>query len=156
MEAALDWLVQNRTLLVIIVAALVVLIILQRLLGLAGRMFRSIRRIGKPVTLHPKLQAYAGRSEDELNCERLLATRIIATSSTSTVAGYEIVRQIEAVFVEGHRTTQEAATALKACAADRGANAIINLSQQRTAAGKCSAQGDAVVVEPNAPRGAKS
>jgi uncharacterized protein YbjQ (UPF0145 family) len=39
-------------------------------------------------------------------------------------------------------------TALKAQASRRGANALINLSQERTAAGRCSAQGDAVVVKP--------
>jgi len=38
--------------------------------------------------------------------------------------------------------------ALKAAAAERGANAILNVKTDRTAAGKCSASGDAIVVAP--------
>jgi len=64
------------------------------------------------------------------------------------VAGFEVVRQIEATFVEGYRTPGEATLALKAAAARHGANAIIHLAQQRTAAGRCTAQGDAVLVRP--------
>jgi uncharacterized protein YbjQ (UPF0145 family) len=61
-----------------------------------------------------------------------------------------LVRQIEAVFVEGFKSPGEAVTALKAAAAKLGANAIVNLAQQRTAAGRCTAQGDAVCVRPKA------
>ncbi|HWL92298.1 MAG TPA: hypothetical protein VNT79_02085 [Phycisphaerae bacterium] len=148
MDAALHWLENNRELLILVVVGLLALVFLQRILGWLGRAVRSVRRRGKPVELHPRLQAYAGHSEEDLKRDLELASQVIATSSTPSVAGYTLVRQIEAVFVEGYRTPNEATTSLKATAAKRGANAIINLAHQRTAAGKCSAQGDAVVIEP--------
>lgn len=110
------------------------------------RVLAAMRR-RRPPKLHPNLQKYGGRSDEEQQADLDASLKIIATSSSSTVAGYKIVRQIEAVFVDGCRAPTEAVTALKAAAARRGANAVINLSQQRTAAGKCSAQGDAVVVK---------
>ncbi len=78
---------------------------------------------------------------------RLQAEKIISTSSTERVAGYDIVQQVEAVFVEGFRTPEEAIEGLKASASLKGANAVINLRYDRTAAGRCSASGDAVVVK---------
>lgn len=121
------------------VGALGVLVVIQRV--------RAAIRRRRPPKLHPNLQKYGGRSDEEQNADLDASLKIVATSSTPTVAGYKIVRQIEAVFVDGCRAPAEAVTALKAAAARRGANAVINLSQQRTAAGKCSAQGDAVVVQ---------
>ena len=55
---------------------------------------------------------------------------------------------LEAVFVEGHRSPQEAMQALRAAAGKLGANAIINLTHERTTAGRCTASGDAVLVRP--------
>jgi len=120
------------------VAVLLVLVIVQRV--------RAAIRRRRPARLHPKLQKYGGGDEAAQYADLDASLKIIATSSTPNVAGYRITRQIEAVFVDGGRTPGDAVTALKAAAALRGANAVINLSQQRTAAGKCSAQGDAVVV----------
>jgi len=137
----IPWLQNHRMLLLYAVAVLLGLVFLQRL-------FRKLRRRRPPAPLHPRLQAYAGRSEADIESERRDAEKIIATSSTGSVAGYEIVQQIEAVFVEGYRTPQEATMALKAAAARKGANALINLSQQRTAAGRSTAQGDAVLIRP--------
>ncbi len=77
-----------------------------------------------------------------------LAGQVVATSSTATIAGFEIVRQIEAVFAEGQRSPAAAVELLKALAAKKGANALINLSSQRLPSGKCVASGDAVVVRP--------
>ncbi len=122
------------------VAVLVGLLVLRRVLI-------AVRR-RRPAVIHPKLARYAGRSEAEINAELEAARKIAATSSTGAVAGYRIVRQIEAVFAEGFRSPEEAVTALKANASRKGANALINLSPQRTAAGRCSAQADAVIVEP--------
>lgn len=139
-----SWLQENRLLLGAAVAVLIGLIVLSRVFG--G--FRRILRRRRPAKLHPKLQPYAGRTEADVESDRQAAAGIIATSSTGAVAGYETVRQIEAVFVEGHRTQDECITALKATAARRGANAITNVSQQRTAAGRCTAQGDAVQIRP--------
>jgi len=133
----IPWLSQER--LIWITAILFGLLVIQRVLA-------AIRR-RRPAKLHPNLQKYGGRSEEEQNADLDASLKIVATSSSSTVAGYKITRQIEAVFVDGCRAPAEAVTALKAAAARRGANAVINLSQQRTAAGKCSAQGDAVVVQ---------
>jgi hypothetical protein len=77
-----------------------------------------------------------------------LSTRIIATSSTPAIAGFEIVRQIEAVFADGHPSPEKAVMTLKALAAQKGANAIINLESARQPGGKCFARGDVVIVKP--------
>ena len=135
----LTWLENNRSLLVVVVAVLAVLVGVQRLSA-------AIRRRG-PATLHPNLQKYAGRSDEEIEADRNAALKIIATSSTARITGFQLLQQIEAVFVEGYRTPEEAVTALKASAGRKGANAIINLSQNRTAGGRCTAQGDAVLVK---------
>ncbi|HVP10679.1 MAG TPA: hypothetical protein VMV94_05755 [Phycisphaerae bacterium] len=139
----LQWLENNRRLLIIITAILLALVILQRIYSRVRRMIRSCR----PAELNPKLQKYAGWTETDAQADRLAAEKIIATSSTARIAGYDVLRQIEAVFVEGHRSPDEATRALKTAAGRLGANAIINLSQQRTVAGRCAAQGDAVVVQ---------
>lgn len=142
MQPILIWL-QNHTFeLIVFNGVLIFLVILQRATGKVRRLFRRRR------PLHPRLRPYAGRSDADVAAERRDAARIIATSSTGTVAGYDIVQQIEAVFVDGYRTPQEAAIGLKAAAVGKGANAIINLSQQRTGAGRSMAQGDAVIVRP--------
>jgi len=86
---------------------------------------------------------YAALRQQEI--ERL-ARRIIATSSTASIAGFSIVRQIEAVFTDGHPSPTRAVEHLKAVAADKGANAIVNLKTVGPPAGKCAAQGDAVIV----------
>ncbi len=139
-----DWLVDHRTYVGYAVGVLVALVLLRRAA-------RGLRRRRKPAALHPRLQAYAGRTEADLQADQLEAAKIVATSSTAAVAGYQIVQQIEAVYVEGYRTPADAGMAIKAAAARKGANAIINLSQQRTAGGRCTAQGDAVVIKPKAP-----
>ncbi|MFO0838953.1 MAG: hypothetical protein U1D55_10550 [Phycisphaerae bacterium] len=76
-----------------------------------------------------------------------LAARIIATSSTKTIAGFSIVRQIEAVFVDGQPSPARAVEVLKAHAAAKGANAIINIAGERLPSGKCQAHGDAVIAK---------
>ncbi|MCB9852898.1 MAG: hypothetical protein H6819_07365 [Phycisphaerales bacterium] len=138
-----NWLVSHRLELGIAVVVLLGLLMLQR-------MWRGIRRRRKPAPLHPKLQPYAGRTDADIASEQVDASRIVATSSTPSIVGYQLIRQIEAVYVEGHRAPNDAVTALKAVAARKGANAIVNLSQSRTAGGRCTAQGDAVVVRPDA------
>lgn len=79
---------------------------------------------------------------------RALAEQIIATSSTTAIAGFVIVRQIEAVFTDGHKTPADAVDSLKALAARQGANALINLASQRLPSGKCVANADAVIISP--------
>lgn len=79
-----------------------------------------------------------------------LASRIIATSSQATIAGFEITRQIEALFTDGHPTPTQAVDVLKAMAAEKGANALINLDSQRQANQRFGARGDAVLVRPTA------
>lgn len=147
MQAIEVWLASHKFELFVAVVVLLMLAILQR-------MWRGMRRRRKPAELHPRLQPYAGRSDADIAAEQFDAAKIIATSSTPTVVGYELIRQIEAVYVEGHRTPNDAVTALKAAGARKGANAIINLSQSRTAGGRCTAQGDAVVVQPNVAKNA--
>ena len=135
-----EWLTQER--LIAAVVVLGVLVVIQRV--------RRVLRRRRPPQLNPKLAKYGVDNEAQLAADQEASSKIIATSSTASVAGYRIIRQIEAVFVDGRRTPGEAVTALKAAASRLGANAVVNLSQARTAAGKCTAQGDAVIVQVDA------
>ena len=142
----LQWLsgvlVQYRLWLVVAVVVGLVLLILR---GLWRRVVRRVRRLRSP-RIHPQLQKY-NVDQAELNRKRReQAQTIVATSTSSRLAGFRIVRQVEAVFVEGYRTPEEALTALKAAAAERGANGVLNVKTERTAAGRCTASGDAVVI----------
>ncbi len=134
---------------VILGAAAVLMLIILRLLWSA--LWRRIRRSRSP-TIHPNLQKYNVDHAELDRRRRKSAQAIVATSTGARLAGYHIVRQVEAVFVEGFRTPDDAMIALKADAADRGANAIVNVRTDRTAAGKCTASGDAIIVAPLTPR----
>ena len=96
--------------------------------------------------IHPRLQKYAGPDAEYARKRREEASRIVATSSTQNIAGYEIVEQFETVFVDDFRRPEEAIEGVKAVAAMKGANAIVNLKHDRTLAGRSSASGDAVIV----------
>ena len=132
---------------------LVVLVILVLLVWVSRKIRRGLRR-RRPATLHPRLQRYgetAARREEELVAKRRAeAARIVATSSGATIAGYEIREQIEAVFVDGFRQPHEAVEGLKAAAAMKGANALINVRHERTPSGQYTAAGDAVIAEKRA------
>ena len=122
----------------------VALIVLRRVLGGLGRAWRR----SKPVNINPKLAKYNVDRAEVARQQRELAVQIEATSTGRNLAGYRIIRQVEAVFVEGYAAPEEALIALKAAAAERGANAVLNLKTARTTAGRCTASGDAVVVVP--------
>ena len=107
----------------------------------------KIKAARRKPAVHPRLQKYAGPDAEFAQKRRQEAAKIIATSSTQNIAGYALVRQVEAVYVDGFRRPEEAIEGLKAVGAMKGANAIINLKHERSAGGKCSACGDAVVVE---------
>jgi len=142
----------NDPVVIAIVAAAIFVIVLSTVV----RAFRGRREA-----------AYYARHRDELRLRRRyldmqqeqlerLAGRIVATSSTGQIAGFTIVRQIEAVFVDGHPTTARAVLALKALASELGANAISNLHSERLSSGKCIARGDAVLVRPEGSPPARS
>lgn len=120
-------------------------------LWLARKVLRFIRR-RRPPKLHPKLQRYGDASAEassplDLAARRHAeAARIVATSSTAEITGYEILEQIEAVYVDGFRKPEEALEGLKAVAGMKGANAVIRVRQERSSGGRCTASGDAVVV----------
>lgn len=114
------------------------------------RIWRAIRR-SRPAQIHPSLQKYNVDYAELDRKRRETAVGVVATSTGSRLAGFRIVRQVEAVFVEGFRTPDEALTALKALAVERGANALLNVRTERTAAGRCSASGDAIVAAPIPP-----
>lgn len=120
----------------LLVFAVVATAIRRRREALAERERRAARR---------RQIGYLDMQQQEV--ERL-AARIIATSSTTTLVGFEVLRQIEAVFAEGAPNPGKAVAVLKALAAEKGANAIVNLSSERQPLGKCSAKGDAVIVQP--------
>ena len=144
----LEFVQAHRRALIWVAAALVALWLLQRTWQ---RMARWQRR-RRPPTIHPKLQKY-NLDYAELNRQRReQAAGIIATSTGSRLVGYRLVRQVEAVFVEGYRSPEDALAALKADASERGANALINVKTERTSAGKCAASGDAVLVAPLVPK----
>ena len=130
--------------------ALGVLVGLLVLRGIWRRIGRAIRR-SRPAQIHPSLQKYNVDHAELDRKRRETAVGVVATSTGSRLAGFRIVRQVEAVFVEGFRTPDEALTALKALAVERGANALLNVRTERTAAGRCSASGDAIVAAPIPP-----
>lgn len=115
------------------------------------RKIRRRRRRHHSVTLHPRLQRYgetAARQKEELKTKRRAeAARIVATSSGGAIAGYDIIEQIETVFVDGFGNPEDAVEGLKAVAAMKGANALINIRYERTSDNHYSASGDAVIAE---------
>lgn len=122
------------------------------------RVRRWLRR-KRPTALNANLAKY-GDPDADVSLERQRAAeRILATSSTAEIAGYELIRQVEAVYVDGFRHPEEALQGLKAAAALKGANALTHVGHTRSASGRCAASGDAVVVrlldtgndEPSAP-----
>lgn len=127
-----------------LVAVVVAWIVLARL----WRGLRRWARRGRPAQIHPSLQRYNVDWAEVQRRQRELAVGIIATSTSNRLAGYRLVRQVEAVFVEGYTSPEDALIALKAASVERGANALLNVQTQRTAAGKCTASADAVVVAP--------
>jgi len=146
----LNWLPFQEPIVAKIVAAAAALLVLtigvwfwqrRREAALAARCRKELQRV------HDQLQQQQREISE-------LAAQIIATGSTAVIAGFQVVRQIDAIFTEGQRSPAEAVEALKALAARQGANAIINLNSQRLPNGKCTASGDAVIVRPlagNAP-----
>lgn len=138
----IEVLVRYRPLLVWAVVVGLVLLILR---GLWRRVARRVRRLRSP-RIHPQLQKYNIDHAELDRKRRAQALTIVATSTSARLAGFRLVRQVEAVFVEGYRTPEEALTALKAAAAERGANGVLNVKTERTTAGRCTASGDAVVV----------
>ena len=129
---------------------LVALVALLVLYWMIRWVLRGTRR-RRPARLNPRLAQY-GESTGLTRARRAEASKITATSSTDRIAGYDIVRQVEAVSVEGFRRPEDALEGLKAAAAMKGANAVTNVHTERTTTGRCAASGDAVVVrkiEPN-------
>ena len=110
------------------------------------RRLRRWARRRRPARLNPKLAKY-GDQGDIASVRRQEAAKIMATSSTGTIAGYRLVEQIEAVLVDGFRRPEEALEGLKATAAMKGANAVMNVRSERTPTGRCSASGDAVMIK---------
>ena len=134
----------------VLALALVTLLIL---MSVYRRLRRVIRR-RRPVRLHPKLQKYGAehaQPTEELTAQRRTeAERIIATSSTEAIAGYDVMEQVEAVYVDGFIRPEEALEGLKAVAAMKGANAMTNVRRERGSDRRCSARGDAVIVRKTA------
>lgn len=136
----------------LIAAAGITLIILRKIWWAVWRQIR----LSRGPRIHPALRKYNVDRVELQRRQREQAAGIVATSTSNRLAGYRLVRQVEAVFVEGFSSPEDALIALKAAAAERGANAILNVKTEHTAAGRCTASGDAVVVAPlpvNAPRG---
>lgn len=141
--SVLEWIGEHKVPLLLGLVAFLVF------LWFARRVRRWWKRRGGPK-LHPKLQKYGADydppAEELLKKRRAEAARIVATSSTGSIAGYEIVEQVEAVFVEGFRRPEDALEGLKAVAGMKGANAVVNVRQEGSGMGKRGASGDAVVV----------
>lgn len=124
------------------------ILVLAALRALLRGLSRRVRRRLVAPTINPKLAKYNVDHAQLDRARRKLAEQILATTTGGRLAGYRIVRQVEAVFVDGLRTPEDALIALKAQAAECGANALLNVRTERTTAGRCSASGDAVVVAP--------
>jgi uncharacterized protein YbjQ (UPF0145 family) len=132
---------------VILVIALLALLVLIRLL----RAIRGWLRGHRSAKLNAKLQAYGGPEERMVAERRREAAKMLATSSTGQIQGYEVLEQIEAVYVDGFRRPEEAMEGLKATAAMKGANALINVRHEHSSTGRHAAAGDAVIVRRLAP-----
>ncbi|NOX59786.1 MAG: hypothetical protein GXP29_13155 [Planctomycetes bacterium] len=113
----------------------------------SSKIRRWLRR-RRPAKIHPKLQKFQPTDDDFAAKRRVESEKIVATSSASSLVGYRVVKQIEAVFVDGFRRPEEAVEGLKAVAAMKGANAVIHVRHERIGEGRYAASGDAVVVEP--------
>lgn len=146
----LEWLNSQDPVVQLTIMAAAALIVL----ALLGALLRAWREGRADAARRAQVRRTQAAVQEQLEEQERLALRIVATSSTRTIAGFAVVRQIEAVFTDNHQTPAKAVEALKAAAARKGANAIVNLDGKREANGKCSASGDAVVVKPLAPRGA--
>lgn len=146
----MDWLNNQDPVVQLVVMAAGALIVL----ALLGTLLRGWRERRADAARRAQVRRTQAAVQEQLEEQERLALRIVATSSTRTIAGFAVIRQIEAVFTDNHQTPAKAVEALKAAAARKGANAIVNLSGKREPNGKCSASGDAVVVKPLAPRGA--
>jgi hypothetical protein len=154
-EQARQWLEYLRDLVAkvptrywLIIAAVVIgWIVLRRVSAAIARLIR----LRRPPSIHPSLQKYNVDRAELQRHQRELAAGVLATSTSNRLAGFRLVRQVEAVFVEGFASPEDALIALKATAVERGANAILNVQTQHTAAGRCTASGDAVVVAPLTP-----
>lgn len=136
-----------------IAGVVVAVVVLRRLWNAIARQIR----LRRPASIHPSLQKYSVDRAEIQRQQRELAAGIISTSTGNRLAGYRLVRQVEAVFVEGFSSPEDALIALKAAAVQRGANAILNVKTEHTAAGRCTASGDAVhvtpILPPNRPAG---
>ncbi len=140
-----QWLVEHhRMTLIWIIVALLILLVFR---SVARRLVRGFRR-RRPPQIHPSLAKYNVDHAEVDRHRRQQSKLIIATSTGTRLVGYRIVRQVEAVFVEGFRTPDDALVALKAAAAEQGANGLLNVRTERTAAGRCTAAADAVVIVP--------
>jgi hypothetical protein len=117
-------------------------------LTVIARIWRRGRESLEDRRHRAEVRAQRGYLERQRREVERMASRIIATSSTATIAGFRIIRQIEAVFTDGQPSPNKAVELLKALAAEKGANAIINLHSVRPPSGKCLAHGDAVIVQP--------
>jgi len=128
--------------LLILVAALFVLWSWRRLV-------KAIKRRRRP-RFNPKLEKYAHGHGDHREMvaaqRRAEAAKILATSSTPQITGYDLIEQLDAVLVDGFRRPEEALEGLKAAAAMKGANAVTSVRHAHGPSGKCGATGDAVIV----------
>lgn len=108
---------------------------------------RKWLRRRRPPKIHPKLQKYQPTDSDFAANRRAESSKIVATSSGSELVGYRVVRQVEAVFVDGFRRPEEAVEGLKAVAGMKGANALLHVRHEPIGSGRYAASGDAVIVE---------
>lgn len=132
-----------------IIVGAAVLVVVALLLRIIGRRREAV------AAARARAELREGMQEVRLKLEEIhrLAERIITTSSTSHIAGYVIVRQVEAVFSDGCKSSALAVDMVKALAAQKGANGIVHLQSQQAPGGKWVASGDAVLIKALGRRG---
>ncbi len=113
----------------------------------ASVVWRRVQSAAARARHQAELRRRQATQERELEAQHQLADQILATSSTAEIVGFSVVRQIEAVFTDGHKTPAAAIDTLKALAARKGANALLNLVGERQPGGACTAHADAVIVK---------
>ena len=118
----------------------------QRLVGEERERKRRKEQSRRQKEINRRQKEINRQKEKEEKEKKERIQSIIATSSSNSIIGYCIIKQLEMVSHSDTLDEEEAKQELKDKAAKLGANAIINIRIVRSRGGEVSIQGDAVIV----------
>lgn len=134
-----EWLsLENDTVRLGLIAA-GVLVLLVYLLRVA-RSLRSAARVRREIRRNHDQPSF---TQGEV---AKLSGQIVTESSTADTPGYTVVRHVETVMTEPRASSVAAIDMVKAHAAQKGANAVINVKTRKTSDGMWVANAEGVVV----------